>query len=355
MPDTAQNKSEAPTTRRREDARKEGQVALSTELTSGLLLLSGVAITSLAAQSVGEKLTTLFRYQLAHTMGVTSWSAQDTYWLGSVLARYALGVVGMLLLGTFVAGVAANVLQIGFQVSTQTLSIKWSRLSPASGMKRIFSLRAVVRTLVGIVKLLAVSVAVTWALYGRGLEFFGSARTLPDAVADGWDTAVFAALVAASVLTVVGTLDYAFQRWQHEQDLRMSRREVQEEHKQEEGDPLIRSRVRKLQRERSKQQMLREVPEAAVVLTNPTHLAVAIRYQRGVTPAPRVVAKGDGLLAKQIVRVARKHGVPVLERKPLARALFASAELGQEIPVALYRAIAEILAFVYQLPASRSP
>ncbi len=353
MPDTTQDKTELPSPRRRQEARKQGQVALSADLTSGVLLLSGVLVFSVASPAMGARLQSLLRYQLTHPIH-DLWSPELTCQLAVALARYALGIIGFVLLGVVLAGLAVNVLQVGFHVSGEALSLKWSRLSPASGMKRIFSLRGVMRTLLGITKLVAVSVAVTWALYGRGsADFLDDSGSLSDAVVSGWKTVVFAALVAAVVLTVIGILDFAFQRWQHEQDLRMSRREVQEEHKQEEGDPLIKARVRKLQRELAKHKMIRDVPEASVVLTNPTHLAVAIKYDRGVMPAPKIVAKGDGALAKRIVRVARDNGVPILERKPLARALFAMAEVGQEIPAALYQALAEVLAYVYQLPNSR--
>ncbi len=352
MPDSTQAKTELPTLRRREEARKQGQVASSVDLTSGVLLLSGVLVVSLTSPDMGGRLQSLLRYQLAHPVH-DLWSPEITCQLAIALARHSLGIIGPLLLGVVLAALAINVFQVGFYVSGEALSIKWSRLSPASGVKRVFSLRGVMRTLLGIIKLVAVSVAVTWALHGRGTDRFSANEgSFSNAVASGWKTVVFAAMVAAAVLTVIGILDFAFQRWQHEQDLRMSRRDLQEEHKQEEGDPLIKARVRKLQREMATHRMIHDVPEATVVLTNPTHLAVAIKYERGVMSAPRIVAKGDGALAKRIARVARDNGVPVLERKPLAQALFVMAEVGQEIPAELYQAIAEILAYVYQLPSS---
>ena len=156
-------------------------------------------------------------------------------------------------------------------------------------------------------------------------------------------------MAIAAAMVVIGLLDYLFQRWRHEQDLKMTRRELEEERKEEEGDPHMRARIRKLQREVGQRRMMQDVPNATVVITNPTHIAVAIQYERGLMSAPKVVAKGADLLAMQIRQIAERHDVPVLERKPLARALYLAVDVGEEIPAEFYHAIAEILAYIYRL------
>jgi len=167
-----------------------------------------------------------------------------------------------------------------------------------------------------------------------------------------WFFALKSCFALAGTLLSIGVIDYLFQRWQFGQDLMMSKQEVRDEHKREEGDPQIKGRMRKMAREAMRLQMLRRVPEATVILTNPTHIAVALKYDRDNMQAPRVIAKGTDALAKRIARIAREHNIPVLERKPLARALYASVNVDQEIPPNLYRAIAEILAYIYGLKKS---
>ena len=349
MADSAQTKSEAPTPRRREEARKQGQVAVSTELTSGLLMLTGITVLYVTSHAMGQKLLWLVAHHLRFPSDALS--VEQTVRLAQVTSSTAFGIVGALLFGTMIGGAAANIAQFGFRISTEQLAPKWSRLSPANGLKRVFSRRAVVRSIWAVSKLALVAIAVPATLYGLGPAAILAGNTsLWLAVAESWDTVLLAAYVVAGVQLAIGLTDYFFQRWQHEQDLRMSRRDVLEEQKQEEGDPHFKPRRRKLQREAAMaQQMLREVPQASVVLTNPTHLAIAIRYERGEMQAPRIIAKGEGHLAKRIAGLARENGIPVLERKPLARALYKSAEVGQEVPVKLYQAIAEVLAYVYRL------
>ena len=172
---------------------------------------------------------------------------------------------------------------------------------------------------------------------------------LSTAVGITWDMTVRLALVAGGAMVVLGAADYAFKWFQLEQKLRMSKQDLIEEHKKEEGDPQIKARIRKLGRELSQRRMMKSVPTATVVITNPTHLAIALRYDKTIHSAPRVVAKGAGHVAKRIVEMARSHAVPVIEKKPVAQALFKAVKVGQDIPMALFQAVAEVLAFVYRL------
>jgi flagellar biosynthesis protein FlhB len=196
----------------------------------------------------------------------------------------------------------------------------------------------------------AVALLVFWVLLHQ-VDHVSTAGhgTVERATALGWRLAVLLGLAIAAAMVVIGLLDYLFQRWRHEQDLKMTRRELKEERREDEGDPHMRARIRKLQREVGQRKMMQEVPNATVVITNPTHIAVALQYERGLTNAPKVVAKGADLLAMQIRRIAGRHGVPVLERKPLAQALYLAVDVDQEIPAEFYHAIAEILAYIYRL------
>jgi len=259
---------------------------------------------------------------------------------------------GMELLGftmalLFTAATVVGACQVGFQLTPHLLAFNWERLSPAQGWSRMLSMTSGVRGLVAVAKIVLVLAVAYWVLKSRAAEIGAVQQsTLMSTVGQAWKMAMHLALAVAGTLGVIGAADYVWQRWRLEQTLRMSRLEVKEEVKREEGDPQVKARVRKLQRDAATKRMLQDVPKATVVLTNPTHLAVALRYERGVMPAPKVVAKGAGFVAARIVMLARRHGVPVLERKPVAQALFKAVKVGQDIPVTLYHVVAEVLAYV---------
>ncbi len=260
-----------------------------------------------------------------------------------------LTVLAPVLLASTVAALAGGIGQVGVMISPESVAPKLERISPAAGFKRLFSLNAVMELLRGIAKVTALSVVVWLSLRHRGVEIVtvgngGVATILPQMGALCFvvmrNCLIFIALLALA--------DLGYQRWKYLQDLRMTTQEVKEEMKETEGDPLIRSRIRSLQREMASKRMMAEVPTADVVVTNPTHFAVALRYQRGEDAAPRVVAKGAGFIAQRIKEIAREHGVAVREDKPLARTLYRTVEVGQLIPEHLYRAVAELLAYVYR-------
>jgi flagellar biosynthetic protein FlhB len=259
-------------------------------------------------------------------------------------------LLGVFLGLTVLIGVGVGVLQVGFHVSPGILAPRWEKLAPASGWSRMFSGQAWVRGLVFCLKAALAGAVAFWVVRARTTQLaLLPGSTLATTTAQGWALAMRLALAVAAVFLVLGVLDFLYQRWRHTTGLMMSRQELKEELKRDEGDPLLRARIRKLQREAARKRMLQDVPRASVVITNPTHLAIALRYERGVMKAPRVVAKGAGHLAERIVELARRHAVPVLERKPVARALYKAAKVGQEIPAALYYAVAEVLAYVYRL------
>ncbi len=347
--ETAGERTEQATPRKREKAREKGQVARSQEVNSLFVLVAGAVMLVGTSSSMLRQLEQQTGYLLsqAHFLGPS-----NLYGL-----RYLLDGCGKAFLWTLaplavfilIASIAGNLLQVGVKLTPSAMAFQWKRLDPISGAKRFFQKRAffdLLKTLlkVGMITLLG------WAVIRTLMPEVNASALLPlPAILDlarlGY-IKLMAVLLAFLVLLSV--VDWFFQRQQHESELKMSRQEVKQEHKEFEGDPQIKARVRALQYEASRRRMLAEVPRADVVVTNPTHYAVALKYEAGKA-APVVVAKGADFLAQKIREVARQSRVPIVENKPVARALYASVEVGRPIPESLYQAVAEILAYVYRL------
>jgi flagellar biosynthetic protein FlhB len=256
-----------------------------------------------------------------------------------------LPVAGIIML----AGLAANLLQVGVRVTPAALEFKWNRLDPVGGVKRFFQKRVFFELIKNLLKVGIITALAGLVINHLWPEMLTTAsRPLSAALDIGRSGYVALMLVLLAFLAVLAVIDWFFQRQQHEQQLKMSKQEVKEEHKEVEGDPQIRARIRAQQMEMARKRMLADVPRADVVITNPTHLAVALKYESGQS-APVVLAKGADHVAQTIRDVARKSRVPVIENKPVARALYAEVEVGQPIPESLFQAVAEILAYVYRL------
>lgn len=352
MPDTSQSRTEAASQRRRDDARKRGQTASSSDLSIALHLLLMLMLISATSGTLGDTLVDGFRRNVPATALQREMSLAQTIAIGHSSAAFLIGTAAALLAGGFVFAILGSVFQVGFHVSTEALTPKPSRLSLANGAKKIFSLRGIFRTGITLAKFTACAVAMTFAWraqFGGILVFDGRfARH----VYDVWQGCIFVATMGALALVAVAAVDFAFQRWQHENDLKMTRQETKDETKENEGDPQIKARIRKLQSDAAMLRTLNDVPSASVVITNPTHYSVAIRYDRQAMAAPILVAKGKGIMARRIRRRAEESGVPIIERKTVARALYASVDVGMEIPATLYRAVAQILAHVYRIRRS---
>ncbi len=246
-------------------------------------------------------------------------------------------------------GVGASVAQVGFQINTEKLELKPDRLNPVNGVGKLFSGSSVVRGLLTVLKVLAVGAVAYFVLDGRGGSVVSLGRgRLTGAAPVAWELVLRLSLYLAGAVALVAIIDYVYQRRRFERSLMMTKEELKQELKQEDGDPQIKARIRQIARERTRRRALTEVPKATVVVTNPTHYAVALRYDPVRDTAPVVIAKGKGAFAKRIMKLARESGVPVIERPPLARALQAIRE-GQAIPGVLFRAVAEVLAFVMKL------
>lgn len=344
-----ESKTEDPTPRRREEARRQGQIPFSAELVGGLVTLAGVIALSTTGPAMWEAMRVAFRHDLprAFQPDFGPAAAQE------LVARTVLRMLAAMapFFGILVAvGAAASVVQAGFEINTEKLEPNFDKLNPATGFGRLFSLAGVVKAGQTILKVLAFAVVAYVVLDRRsGLVLAIGRYSVAEAAFVGWGLVMRLGLYLAAAIVLVSVLDVIYQRYQFEQSLKMTKQELKEELKQEDGDPQIKARIRQLQRDRSRQKMMAEVPKATVVVTNPTHFAVALRYDGTKDAAPVVVAKGAELFAKRIADLARRHGVPVLERPTLARALFSGVKEGRPIPNGLFQAVAEVLAFVYRL------
>ncbi len=343
-----QEKTEQPTARRRQKAREKGQVAKGREVAAVAVLLVSLVVFYMAGKGMLSRTLVLWSDFLSTAARPALTDESTIRLLGSVMV--SMGHILLPLWTAVVLGaVLANVLQVGFLLSAKGITPDLNRIDPIKGFQRLFSLKSLVELIKSLGKLAAVGIVVYLTIRSEMPLAF------PLMQGDGWAVLTFILNTAftilyrtAWVLLVLAVLDYAYQRWEFERDLKMTKQEVKDEFKQSEGDPLVKSRIRALQREMARRRMMEEVPKADVVITNPTELAVALRYERGMR-APLVVAKGAGFIAETIRKVARMHGVPIVENRAVAQLLFKMADIGQEIPSSVYKAVAEILAYVYRI------
>ncbi len=342
-------RTERASPRRREEARRKGEVARSEEVNSAFVLLAGVTLLLVGA---GQMSTTLGRnaaylFSQAHVLKSDNVGGLQALVGGN--AAVMLKALAPLLIGIFAAGLAGNLMQVGFHASAEALAFKPEKLNPFTGMKRFFNKRAAFELGKQVLKIVLIALLAWTTVRGLTGDLSAAGLLSLDGITDLGKGALAKLLYRLlALLAVLAVVDWIFQRWQHEQNLKMTKAEVKQEYKDLEGDPQIKARVRAIQLETARRRMLADVPKADVVVTNPDHFAVALSYRAGA-PAPRVVAKGRNHLAQTIKRIAREARVPVLENKPLARSLFRSVKVGGFVPESLYQAVAEVLAYVYRL------
>ncbi len=347
--DSDLEKTEPASPRRLEKAREEGQVVRSRELNTFMLLGAGVATLWWGGAYMYQGLNGILRAGMWFDVRV----GQDTNVMLSVAggsALQALLVLAPLFVVLFVVAILASVLLGGFMFSTKALEPKFERLNPLKGVKRMFS----AQTLVELVKTLAKAgvigtVAVLVIMNYRDQMLSLMEATPSEALTAGMELVALCCTLIVSGLILIVLIDAPWQIYSHHKKMRMSMQDVKQEHKESDGDPHVKARIRQQQRAMARRRMMSEVPGADVIVTNPTHYAVALVYKDGQGGAPKVVAKGSGLVAAKVREIAAEHQVPVLSAPPLARALFHHVELGQEIPADLYSAVAEVLAWVFQL------
>lgn len=353
MADSAGERTESPTPRRRQEAREKGQVAKSTDLSSAVLLMGAMLGLRMFGGNLIGSLMQVMRENLSE-IDATSTVSLDIPRLVATTSVLMLSASGPVLVSLVVVALLSNLLQVGAVFTTRPLVPQLERLNPLNGLGRLFNVRTLVQLGMNLIKLLLVALVAYVAIKGRmgdvllalELEGWPQVALLSDVL---YDVGIRLALV----LLLLALFDFAWQRFKFERDLRMTKQEVKEELRRMDGDPIIKQRRRKMQLAAALQRIRKSVPTADVVVTNPTELAIAIKYDAETMTAPRVVAKGADYLAKKIREMAALHGVPIVERKPLAQALYKTVEVGQEVPERFYKAIAEILAYVYKLSGKK--
>jgi flagellar biosynthetic protein FlhB len=347
-----QEKTESASPRRRQEAHRKGQVPRSQELTTAMLLLATGGLLATAGPSAANALAELMGDGVMRIATPPTDIAGVTAWIRSLALRTAMATAP-LLLGLAATGGAIAALQARGVISADPIKPDWSRLAPTKNIKRIWGVRALAEFAKSVFKLGLIGLAMFVSLRHSWSDVMtlGQQDTIALARALG-SFAVRLLLTAGGAYVVLAAADYAFQLWQHEKGLRMTKEEAKQEHKESEGDPLVKSRLRSLGRAMLRRQMFTDVPNADVVVTNPTHIAVALRYDPTISPAPIVLAMGQRKIAERIKRIAHEAGVPVIENKPLARALLKAGRVGLPIPTELYVAVAEILAFVFRRRAA---
>lgn len=348
------DRTEPATQRRREEARERGQVARSVDLSSALILLAALLALHFFGRTFIGSIFGALRGILEnlHNVGEDPADAMREY--ASFFVAVILGMLPFLAM-VFAMALASGFLQVGFLFTFKPLEPNLERLDPIAGIGRIFSIRSLMRLVAGLAKLFVITAVVAITLWGERYVLLGLLdRAFQEIVGYLVELSFMLSIRAVIALLVLGILDFGWQRFQHERDIRMSRQEIREELKRFEGDPKIRERRRAIQRQLAMQRMMQRVPRATVVITNPTHYACALEYDHDKMDAPTLVAKGADHLAERIRAIAMEHNVPIVQRPEIARALY-KCEVGQTIPFELYQAVAEILAYVYRLKGVSQP
>jgi len=344
-----QERTEKATPRKREEAKKRGQIARSPEVNSAAVLIMSMIALQFFAGPLFEKWAGLAEYVFMHLSGIAI-TVENVPKLTIQGMGFIASVIGPIVLLIMVGGVGANVMQGGLVFAAEPLNPKLEKISPMRGFKRIFSIRSLIEVVKGLMKLIIVGFVGYLTIRGELHNFpFLIDNSVAEIFAFIAGVAFKLLLRVGIVLVVLAALDFAYQKYEHEKKLRMTKQEIKEEYKRIEGDPQVKARIRSIQMKQARQRMLADVPDSTVVVTNPTHLAVALAYDPEEGDAPVVVAKGARLIAEKIKEIARENKVPVIENKPLARTLFKTAKIGDSIPEELYKAVAELLAYVYQL------
>jgi flagellar biosynthetic protein FlhB len=348
-------KTEPATQKKLDDARKEGKVAKSKELTSAFMLIALFLIIKVFVSYIGETLVSVFGFvynrmaDFANPAEIGFTSHSVAVFINEMLLQMLKSVWPFFLFGVLIA-LVIGIVQVGWKVSTKPLEPKLSKFNPISGFKRIFSKESLFNLVMAIIKVVLIGLVAFFSIRGKAEELFILYEiSLNQAIALVGNIIINTGLRISVLYLVVGVIDFAYQKHKFSEDMKMTKQEVKDEYKNTEGDPQVKGQQRRKMQEASQRRMMQDVPKADVVITNPTHLAVALRYDANVGRAPVVVAKGEDYLAQKIKEVARENHVEIVENKPLARMLYHNVDIGAEIPPELYQAVAEVLAAVYRL------
>ncbi|UGB32688.1 flagellar biosynthesis protein FlhB [Metabacillus sp. B2-18] len=344
----AGEKTEKATPRKKQDARKKGQVAKSADVITAISLLAIFLSFLFIGAFMRDRILLMMRgtFQDYLLIELSDQNVHDLF----ITSAYQSAIILAPVMGVaLVAGILANYLQVGFLFSTEAIQMKLNKLDPIQGFKRIYSMRAIVELLKSLLKITFVgfvTFSVLWLDIENVLRL--SHMTVEQSLIYIATLTVKMGLFASAALLLLSLLDYLYQRYDYEKNLKMSKQDIKDEYKKSEGDPLIKSKIKQRQREMAMRRMMQDVPNADVVITNPTHYAIALKYDETKMDAPFVVAMGVDLVAQKIKEIAKANDVVMVENRPLARALYAQVDIGQAIPDEFFQAVAEIIAYVYQ-------
>lgn len=343
------DKTEAPTEKRRTETRDKGNVAKSTEINSVLVLIAGMLLLKLFGPWMIKEMS-WHMYDLFQSIATITMDQQRVVEITLKAIYTTFWVLTPVCCGILFVGVLANVLQVGFLFAMEPITPNLNKIDPIAGFKRLFSMRSVVETVKNMIKLAIIG----GVAYATLIAEFPKMMMLADAsigviLAFIGKTSYDIVMRVALVLAILAILDYLYNRYEHEKKLKMTKQEVKDEHKQMEGDPKVKARIKSMQREIARRRMMQEVPKATVVVTNPTYIAIALRYEPAENDSPVVVAKGKRLIAAKIRQVAVENGIPIVEDKPLARGMYDKVVVGFPVPAEFFTAVAEIMAYVYRL------
>ncbi|MCX2957562.1 flagellar biosynthesis protein FlhB [Serratia symbiotica] len=347
--DSDLEKSEAPTSHRVEKAREDGQIPRSRELTSVLMLVAGLASIWMSGNNMAQQLAMMLTQGLNFDHGMVSNDKQMLRQLGMLLRQAAWALLPIMA-GLVLVAIAAPMLLGGILCSGKSIKLDLKRMNPLAGLKRIFSSQVLAELLKGILKATLVGWVTSLYLWHNWAAMLHLVTQRPlEALGNALQIIIFCGLLVVLGLTPTVTFDVFYQLWSHFKKLKMTKQDIRDEFKEQEGDPHIKGRLRQQQRTIARRRMMADVPRADVIVTNPTHYAVALQYNDKNMSAPKVLAKGAGEIALRIRQLGAEHRISLFEAPPLARALYRHSEIGQHIPATLYAAVAEVLAWVYQL------
>ncbi|MCA1062388.1 flagellar biosynthesis protein FlhB [Rossellomorea sp. AcN35-11] len=342
-------KTEKATPKKRDDARKKGQTAKSQDVNTAIILLAVFLFLTFSGSYIGNIVFDLFNQTFREYM-LMELSENTVQVITMDIMKEMAMLLGPIMLVALIAGLFSNYIQVGVMFTTQPLQPKLEKIDPIKGFKRIFSLRAIVELLKSILKISFVG-AITFVILWMNIEqvLSLSFKSVGDSLLTMASLTIQMGIAASLALLFLSLFDFLYQRFDFEKNIRMSKQDLKDEHKNIEGDPLIKSKIKQRQREMAMRRMMQEVPEADVVITNPTHFAIALKYDENKMDAPYVVAKGVDYLAQKIKYIANENDVIMVENRPLARSLYYSAEIGDAVPEEFFKAVAEILAYVYRI------
>ncbi len=347
---SAGEKTEKATPKRKREAREKGQVFKSKEMITALSLAAMFGALSVFGEQIINNIKDLLRYFFSQQDVTKPFTAVTASTAVADAILMLLTILAPVLIAALICAVVFNVLQVGFIFSTKAMAPKMERISMGAGFKRIFSKQTLMELVKSLVKI-AILGAVAYSEYERTMGKYPSLMTedIEFSITAFVDILFSAAFKLALALAVFAPFDYMFQRWKHNKDMMMTKQEIRDEYKTTEGNPQIKSRITQKQRQMSRMRMVQAIKDADVVITNPTHYAIGLEYKEEKTSAPVVVAKGKDYLAQKIKEKAREHKIEIVENKPLARSLYFFCDVGDEVPEDLYKAVAEVLAYVYRM------